>query len=240
MTASLRFLLVVVAALAVALGTGCGSDEPAGTTIAADVDAVRTAAARAMGEVDTVRFTIERSGAVVHIDEGGALAFERASGRFAAPSSADALVTVTAGGAAIEIGAVAIDGTTWITNPVSGRWEEAPAGLGFDPATLFDPDLGWRPLLATGLRDARLVEPEPDADGRYHLRGVADAERIAVLTGGLVDESVPIDVWVEATTGRVLEARFETGEPDGVTAWRLALSDYGEPVDVEAPDVGGS
>ena len=47
-----------------------------------------------MGTVDTVAFTIERSGAPVHIDTNGLLVFNKAVGRFAAPTSADALVTV--------------------------------------------------------------------------------------------------------------------------------------------------
>jgi len=236
----MRLVLVVAALVGAGLSGACGSDSPEEPTISANVDAVRNAAAQAMAEVETVHFTIERRGAVVHVDEEGALAFERASGRFASPSSADAVIALTAGGRAIEVGAVAIGGVTWITNPVTGRWERAPESLSFDPATLFDPDLGWHPLLSSGLRHAELVEPAPDDENRYLLRGVADRERVAVLTGGLVRQRVPIDVWLDAVSGRVVEARFEAETPDGPTSWRLVLFDYGAEVVIERPDLGDS
>jgi len=233
-----RLPFLAVALLAFMLAGACSSDEPDKAAIAADVDAVRAAAAQAMSDIDTVRFSIGRSGAVVYIDDGDSLAFERAEGRFAAPASADALITVTAGSLTTEVGAVAIDGATWITNPATGRWEPAPEDLSFDPASLFKPDLGWSPLLATGLRRAELLEPAPDDDNRYHLRGIAEAQPISVLTGGLVDQSVPIDLWIDAASGRVVEARFDADTGQGVSSWLLALSDYGANVEVERPDLG--
>jgi hypothetical protein len=234
-----RLPLAVLALLVVALAAACGgSDEPAEPTIAADVDAIRTASAQAMADIDTARFSIERSGAVVHVDEGDTLAFERAEGRYAAPSSAEALVTVNVGSLTAEIGAIAIEGTTWITNPATGRWEVAPEDLSFDPASLFKPDFGWTALLADGLRQAELLKPAPDGDNRYHLRGIADAGPISTLTSGLVDESVPIDLWIDATSGYVVEARFDAGTGDDVSSWRLVLSDYGTPVEIEPPELG--
>jgi hypothetical protein len=203
----------------------------------ADPEVIRAEAARAMGTVESARFSIERGGEVVHIDDAGTLAFERAEGRFAAPASSDALITIGAGGTRIEVGAVAVDGTTWITNPVTGKWEVAPKSLAFDPATMFDPELGWRPLLATGLSNTRLTTPEPDEDGRYHLQGKADSERISVLTGGLVEQSVPVDLWIDADTGLVAEARFRAGAPSGPSTWRLLLSEYGTDIEVERPQL---
>jgi hypothetical protein len=231
-------LLAAAVVVVVALGACGGDDGPAEPAIPPDAVAVRIAAAEAMGEVGSARFTIEREGAPVHIDDEEALAFERAEGRFAAPASSDAVLTLSANGTAIEVGAVAVDGETWITNPVTGRWEAAPESLAFDPATLFDPDVGWRPLLADGLRDVALVEPAPDEAGRYRLRGVADASRTEVLTGGLVEQRVPIDVWVDAVSGRVTEARFEASAPEGTSAWRIALSGYGDEIVVTPPDLG--
>lgn len=238
MLTSIRPPLAALALLIVVFAVACGgSDEAAQPTIPADVGAVRSAAATAMAQIDTARFSIERGGAVVHVDEGDTLGFERAEGRYAAPSSAEALVTVIVAGLTAEIGAIAIDGTTWITNPATGRWEAAPEGLSFDPASLFKPNFGWTALLTDGLQQAELLEPAPDADDRYHLRGVADAGPISTLTSGLVDESVPVDLWIDATSGYVVEARFDAGTGDDVSSWRLTLSDYGAPVEIEPPEL---
>ena len=230
------WLARVAVLAAAALLAGCSSEDPGEVLIRGGVEAVQSAAAEAMEDVDTARFTIERGGAPVFIDESGNLLFQEAKGRFAAPASSDAVIRVSAAGTTVEVGAVAIEGSTWLTNPVTGRWEPAPESLSFDPATMFDPELGWPRLLADGLAGATLVQPAPDEGGRYRLRGIAGADRVSVLTGGLVDQRVPLDLWIDAQTGRVEEARFEAASPDGTSSWSLVLSDYGSPVEIEPPD----
>ena len=54
-------------------------------TIPADVDAILDASAQAMGEIESVHFTIGRGGALVAIDEAGTLVFDFAEGRYGAP-----------------------------------------------------------------------------------------------------------------------------------------------------------
>lgn len=208
------------------------------TAAVVSVDDVLAGSAAAMAAVDTVAFTIERTGADVSIDEAGAIRFDAAEGRFAAPAAAEAVLDVEALGFATQVGAVAIDGETWLTNPVSGDWELAPEDLGFDPATLFDPEVGFAALLADGLADPVLVDPEPDAQGRYQVRGTAAAERVATLTGGLADEATEIELWIDAGTGRVQEARFESDTAEGPATWHLTLTDYGADVTITEPDVG--
>ena len=82
-------LLVGSAGLA---GIGCGgSDEPEGDPIQAEVGAIRTASAQAMGDVTNARFNLTRSGAPVYIDTYESLALDEVDGRFATPASADAV-----------------------------------------------------------------------------------------------------------------------------------------------------
>jgi hypothetical protein len=50
--------------------------------------------ATAMGDVTSVRFELKRSGAAIYIDEFKSLALERIVGRFSAPTSVDAALTV--------------------------------------------------------------------------------------------------------------------------------------------------
>ena len=92
------------AAGAVLVGTGLGlaacggSDEPEGDPLPADAGAVLAASAEAMGDVTSVRFTLNRSGAPVYIDTFESLALESVDGRFAAPAAADAVLTVEVDG----------------------------------------------------------------------------------------------------------------------------------------------
>lgn len=223
----------------------CSSDEPVQdseptTTLAPDQGAVLGAAARVMGEVDTVQFSIERTGAPIHIDPADLLTFNKATGRFAAPTSADALVTVEVAGFNTNIGAIAFEGRTWLSDPISGKFSPAPGGYAFDPATLFDPEIGWRPLLASGLTDVEWVGFESTEDGdRYHLRGIADPERLEVITAGLVrNQTVVIDLWFDTVTGEVREVEFPTVNEGETSTWTLTFSGYGEPVDVQPPPDG--
>ncbi len=232
---------LVVATLALLLfGTAC-SEGTTGTTLAPDVDTILTASAEVMGDIDYVKFTIERGGAPIYIDPADALAFENAEGRFAGPSSADAVVEVKVSSLTTRIGAVAIDGDTWLSNPITGTFEPAPVGYNLDPATLFDPDQGWRPLLAGGLTNVELIGLEDREAGElYHVRGTGDRERIGIITAGLVDDQdVVLDIWIDPSTGYVREAEFVTIYRGEDTTWRLTFSEFGEPIEINIPDLGG-
>lgn len=237
-----RFVALVLAALVLGGGCSSGDDGDAGTTaapatLAPNPDVVLAASAEAMGNVDTVAFSIERSGAPIYIDPLDVIAFNKAEGRFSAPSSADAVVSVEAAGFNTKIGAIAFGGKTWLSDPVSGNFAPAPGGYAFDPATLFDPDIGWRPLLAGGLTDVEWVGPDTTQDGeRYRLRGVADPERLEVITAGLVrNQTVVLDLWLDVSTGEVREVEFDTVYEGATSTWLLTFTDYGEPVEVTPP-----
>ncbi len=227
----------VALALAAALLMSACSGGSKAATLPADAGAIIAAAATTMGDIDTVHFTIERSGAPVFIDPADLLTFVSAEGRYAAPGSAEAVVTIQVGDLNTQIGAVAIDGETWLSNPITGAWEPAPAAYTFDPATLFDPTVGWRPLLADGLSDLELVGDEPE-NGRYHLRGVADQTRVAVITAGMVSAQSPtLDLWIDAETGEVTDVSFPTTYRGDTSDWTLTFTDYGADVEITPPDL---
>lgn len=217
----------------------CGGDE-SGPTIPPDLDTILSAAAETMGSVETVAFSIERGGAPIYIDPLETLEFVSADGRFAAPSSADAVLVVAVGDLRAQVGAVAIDGETWLTNPITGDWEPAPEGYSFDPAALFDPDLGWRPLLADDLTDARLVGlEERDDRSLYHVQGLAPEDRISLVTAGLVGQDVTLDLWLDPEDGAVVEAEFITVYRGEESNWTLGFADYGADIEIVIPDFDG-
>lgn len=220
--------------------TACGGETPA-STLPPEPAPVLEAAAAAMGSIDSVRFRIERGGAPVYIDPLKALNFAVAEGQFAAPSSASAVVTLQVGNLNAQIGAIAIDGTTWLSNPITGEWEDAPDGYDFDPTTLFDPELGWRPLLADGLSDVEWVgEETKDGETRYHIRAQADEERVAVILAGLIrKQPVSLDMWIDPVTAYVREAELSTVFEGQTSDWFIEFTEFGEPVEITPPDIEG-
>jgi LppX_LprAFG lipoprotein len=227
---------------ALLIGVSCGSEATKeGTPLRADAETIIEAAATAMGSTTSVHFELKRSGAAVYIDQFESLALEKIVGRYSGPSSVDAALTVTVDGSLkTKLGAVAIGDTVWLSNPVTGKFETLPKGYDIDPSTFFDPDDGWQPLLAE-LQDVVLVGVENRGGGkRYHMTGVAPAERIESVTAGLVrDQDVAMDFWFHRDTGLVSAAEFSTTFDGKTTKWVLELSQYGKSFTIKAPDVDG-
>lgn len=236
------------AALLPLLTAACsGGGDGGGTTVTEPVTAesVLNKSADAMAGVDTVSFHLERTGAPVYLDSGGTFAFQEGDGRVSnTAASADAVVKVKALGIDANVGAVSIDGDLWLSNPLSGAWEPAPDSITFDPVTLFDPDTGWTPLLRDDLSGAELLDDAPD--GQWHVKGQAAGTRLAAITGGLVADDAPMDIFIDQATGHVVTAQFATVSDEGDTQWRMDLSDYGVDVTITRPPgvagagVGGS
>lgn len=236
-----RVLALVAAACAlVACGSSSDAEDDAGP---ATVESILVDAAAAMADVETAAFTIEQTGATVFIDDDQ-LAFRSAEGRFARPSSAEALVSVDALGFATQIGAIAIDGTLWFTNPLTGAWSEAPPGFTFDPATLFDAEVGLPALLSEASETAQLVDDSSNDSGvegdTHHLRTSVAPERVSVLTGGLITDETEVDLWIDVETGRVVEVRFELPIDDSTSSWRMTVGDYDAEVTIAPPELGST
>ena len=156
--------------------------------------------------------------------------------QFAVPNSARAQLQVTVdGNLATEIGAVAVGGEVWISNPVTGDFEPLPPGIDIDPARFFDPEGGWQPLLAN-LQEVELVGVDDRNGDRYHVRGVAPAADVEDITVGLVrDQDVPIELWIHPTTSLVTNLEFDTTLDGATSDWALELGRYGEPFTIVPP-----
>jgi lipoprotein LprG len=213
---------------------GCGGGA-AGPTLAPTLDAILPASIEAMTGVETVHFTLERGGTPVYIFTN--VEFVDAEGDYRAPDRAAAVARVKAAEITVQIGAIAIAGETWTTNIITGDWEPATEDLSIDPAVLFDPEIGLPELLRNDLENAELLGlVERDERELYHLRGVGPAERVEVITFGLVrNQDVDIDLWLDPVTGEVAEAFFPTTYDGEEATWRLTFSDYGEPVEIPIP-----
>lgn len=228
--------LVVFSIVLALVAAGC-SEEAA----EADPDAIFALSIETMGNVESVGFFLERTGVPVYIDEDNILEFTSAEGRFSAPESTDALLTVRALGIPTQVGAVQIGPDTWITNPITGSWEDAPSGFTFDVATLFDRSQGWSALLDGGLTNVHFVaEEELEAEMLAHFRVTAPADRIEQITAGMVSgQAVDGDLWIDSSTGEIRELSFNTDMAEGVTTWSLRMTNYGAEVEITPPELNG-
>ena len=232
-----RLAPILVAVLLVA--AGCDDDSAAPTTtttttttLAPTAEELLADTAVTMETVDTLRYDIQLTGAPVTLL---GVEMRGAQGQYAAPASSQAVLQAAIGGLTIELGTIAIGETSWLTNPLSGEWDEYTGSRAFNPAIIFDPELGWRPLLTTDITEPRLLE---STDEVFRVAGTTAPGRVEVLTAGLVDAQ-PVDLVLEIdrATGVVTRMDFATQGEEGETMWALQLSDFGSEVSISPPEV---
>ena len=214
---------------------GCGGGQAAAPPPASlDVDALIAEAAEAMTGLQTARFTMERSGAPVEV---AGLEFVSAEGLYAAPAAALALLQVRASDLSVEVGTIAMDERVWLTDPLTGRWEEIPEGTGFNIAIIFDAEVGWVPLLTEDLSDIAYLGLKDDGNGPHHvIHGSIAAVRVEFLTAGLVEaQSVESDIWIHPDSGHITRVEFSTDDGGAVSEWVIRLSEFDEPVTIDPP-----
>ena len=189
--------------------------------------------ADAMSSLESARFEMTRAGAPITIS---GLEFERAVGRYDAPESADALLTLKGGDLTIELGTISVGDRTWLVNPLTRRWEELTVGTGFNPASMFDPETGWRSVMLS-LEDAAVGDTRNTSQGeRWILTGILPAEEVETLTAGIAaGAAVPVTFFIEPTGARLTRLEFSTSGDAGVSDWVILMSDFDEPVTVEPP-----
>jgi len=218
--------VVLVSALAACSGGAAESPE-------VDPGDVLASSAAAMAAVESASFEMRRSGAAVEVE---GMVFDSAVGEYQAPDSARALLGLRAGDLSVELGTISIGERTWLTNPLTGAWEELEAGSGFNPASIFDAAIGWPPLLTDDISDVVYLGRD---GGRHRIRGTVAGERVAVLTAGLASaQPVTVEMEIEVSTNRLRHLEFQTSGEGGVSSWVIDLSQYDESVEIRAPSAG--
>ncbi|MGI9608720.1 MAG: LppX_LprAFG lipoprotein [Acidimicrobiia bacterium] len=239
-----RFVALLIAIVLVA--AACDDDEattttalpttptalPTTTTVLT-VEEILTDAAETMQAVETLRYEIRLTGAPITLL---GVELRSAVGQYLAPESSQAILEAAIGGLTIELATIAIGETSWLTNPLTGAWDEYTGSRAFNPAMIFDPELGWKPLLTTDLTDASYAGER----GSYIVTGTAAGARVEGLTVGLVEsQPVAMRLEIDRESSHVTRMEFDTTGETGVTNWVLELSEFDEPVSINSPGADG-
>lgn len=188
------------------------------------------------------QFRIERSGAPAYVDPpNNTISFRRAEGQYVAPDRAQAVVRVIAPGFVTEVNVISVADIQWQTNVVTGAWEELPPGLGFNPAILFDPEVGLQAILSNHLSEITVQEPItlPEGNERlYVLNAIIDGDAMFQMSNGLIGpEAVTAVLYIHPQTFDLHRAIITEPEPDREepSIWQVDLTQFDTVVEIEPP-----
>ncbi len=204
---------------------------------------LQNAAAR-MNQMAGFQFNISREGAPAYLDPDEILSFRRASGAYVAPDKAAAAVRIIGPAIITDIDVISIGETQWQTNVATGAWEELPPNFGFNPAALFDPQIGLQTILLEDMTNLQRAEPQnlKDDDGPdqelYHLTGEAAGERLYEMSGTLIGPApVMVELWIRPETFELVRVLVTEPIPgtEEVSLWQVDFANFDEVVEILPP-----
>lgn len=134
--------IVLFAGLLSLLLSACGPDIPN-----IPPDEVIARAGEAMLNAPSFHFKIDISGAPLYLNKTAQLSLRSAEGDFARPDRMGVHLKVIAAIAAAEMDMIALGDKQYLTNILTKKWEVLPSEFGFNPAIMFDPQVGLEHLL---------------------------------------------------------------------------------------------
>jgi hypothetical protein len=191
-------------------------------------------------------FLIERSGSPAFIDANRSLAFRRAEGDFQPPDRASATVRVVGPGIVAEVGIISVAENQWETNVLSGEWQALPPNWGFNPASLFDREIGIQSILMSDLRNLRFLGHEEleEYPGKllYALEGSLDGERMYRLSYGMIGPGkleISLNIAPETFELYRLNIVDHRSDAEEDTLWQLDFWNFDQSIDIVPPEVIG-
>lgn len=186
-----------------------------------------------MQDLESFRFELTHN-------EGGtefipALVVEEAQGDVVKPDRLSLKFSgIFGGGYAIKSTLISVDGTTYMTNPLTGAWQEMDDTV--SPLGFFNPTVGISAMMIQ-LEDPE--EVETDRDDVHRLTGTLPAVALSPLLGTAIQDAyVDVDLTIGADRHYLLEAivsgRVIESDQEGIVR-TIELRDFGEPIVIEAP-----
>ena len=211
--------------------TPTGVLPPIPTATPVNPRALLDASGRVMEGLDSFYFRLtHRSGAT---PLAGNLVIDEAEGAVVKPDRISAEFSGSFGGFAINSGLITLGDLSFMTNPLTRKWESVPPEV--SPLGFFDPRRGIAAIMS------RIVDPTilPGGDGVYRVAGRLPAEALRPLLGSaLRDATVDVVLTLDAEALYLLEAvidgRVTPAEEDGVVRV-ITLSRFNEPFAIEPP-----
>ena len=207
---------------------------PAPTPVPIDPAELLREAGEAVSGLSSFHFRLEHDKGSTEITTG--LFVEDAEGDVVNPDRISVEFSGTFGtGFAIRARLITVMDTSYMTNPLSGKWEAVPVEV--SPLGFFSPTRGIAAMTAQ-VNDPRLLD-EAAAKGAYRIAGLLPTSALSSLLGKtLPGASVAVELSIDAETLFLTKARIVgnvTSSDEDNLVRIITLSAFNEPVLIEAP-----
>lgn len=239
LSACVLTLLLGVALVVSACGSSNKQQTPAATPAPTPTPrAILDAASARWGQVKSAHYTLTIDGNV-YLDDQHTLALRGAQGDLLRPNSATAKANISLAGANVSINMIAVGNSQFITNPITGKWQQAPQGLNYNPSIIFDPQNGIQGVLRKA-QDLSLVGNEQvNGAATQHLRGKVARAAVTPMTGNAFKgDPIDFDIWVTKDTRDIVKiVLHDTASDQGASpaTWTLLMSKLNSPVTIATP-----
>lgn len=195
-----------------------------------------------MNALEGFHFIVDRTGLPAYLDPSETISFRRAEGFYVAPDKGIAEVRVIAPGFVTDVSVISIKDIQWETNLLTNEWTELPPNWGFNPAVLFDPEIGIQSILVSDLTDLAFIGSEKLDDGPdqylYVVEGQATGDRLYQMSYGLIGpEDMRVRLWIAPETFELHRALIVDPnlEDEEETVWQVDFSEFGRIVSIQPP-----
>ena len=224
-----RLLLAV--AIAASLLVACGGGDEVDTS-AVDVDALLLAAADRMEQEPSFHFDLNLENGRIQIVRG--ITIEHAEGDVAAPDRVYFKVDARVGPLLAELEIIVLPDESWMTNPLTGRWEREDIDLD----QFFDPADGVTAIMRS-ITNAEITGTETiDGIQTYRVESTVDSEFLTLFGQPEAGSQLGLKAWIGIDDPLVYRIDVVGGvlaqEEDDLVR-TLTLSQYGADFDIQAP-----
>ncbi|MEZ4502824.1 MAG: LppX_LprAFG lipoprotein [Dehalococcoidia bacterium] len=225
-------LVAAVAAMFALIAACNGGDEESNIDVS-EVDAavLLEGAATRIESLETFHFDLDFSGGAANIL--GGINMREAEGDFAGIDNFQAKLSASVGPINADLEVRNVDGEGWITNPLTGRWEQEDISVG----EVFDISSGVTALMRS-VQDPTVVRAERvDGVDTYRVEAQLLSDELTLIPGARGGETLEAVAWigVDDTLVRRIEVSghlFDANESGTVS---VRLSRFDEPITIEAP-----
>jgi lipoprotein LprG len=143
--------------------------------------------------VNSFHFALNQSGGGTPIGMG--LVMMKVDGDIVRPDKLKATITGMVSGMSMGVQMISSGGVTYMTNPLSGSWEQLPSE--FAVLSVFNPNNGVTSVMKGMTGFTKLSDEQSAGVVCYHISGSIDSEKLSPITGSSVKgTTIGVELWV--------------------------------------------